>query len=222
MVRPAATDPPEVSARLWAGFKGGTGWDVGANCGQSVPEMRARFSRVVSFEPCQESFDHAKSVFPDAEMYRVAVTDHDGDVDLALIEGEQADTGQLVSPGTHGMEWDPGDWESSRVQVRTVPGRTLDTLAEALGQPDFVKVDTEGHELRVLQGARQVLAAGKTSWLVEFHTPGLMDACAALLQAAGCTVEVVRHPHYVPYTDMWFQHGWLRAKPPARPREEAL
>lgn len=214
MVRPAAIDPPEVSAQLWADFKGGTGWDVGANCGQSVSGMRALFDRVVSFEPCQESFDQAKLTYPDAEMYRVAVSDRDGVVDLALIEGEQAETGQLVSPGTHGMEWDPGSWEGTGYEVRTVPCKTLDSLAAALGRPDFVKVDTEGHEHRVLRGATELLAAGTVSWLIEFHAPELYTACRERLEAAGYTVETVRHPHYPAHSQMWHQHGWLRALAP--------
>jgi FkbM family methyltransferase len=213
VVRPAVPDPPEVSERLWAGFSGDVGWDVGANCGQSVPVMRQLFRRVISFEPYQESFDYAKSQLPDAELYRIAVSDHVGQTELALLNGVQADTGQLVTPGTSGMEWDPGDWSGGNVTIRQVPCRTLDALALSLGEPDFVKVDTEGHELRVLLGGAGLLDGGKTSWLVEFHSPSLHDLCEQLLSETGHQVETVRHPHYAPGSPMWHQHGWLRAWP---------
>jgi FkbM family methyltransferase len=211
VVRPAVTDPPEVAERLWSGFGGETGWDVGANCGQSIEVMRQLFRRVVSFEPCPESFSYARAAFPDAEMYQVAVSDHVGMTELAFIEGEQADTGQLVTPGTSGMEWDPGDWNGPGVAAQQVPCTMLDSWALDLGAPDFVKVDTEGHELMVLLGGMGLLGTGAVSWLVEFHSPLLHGQCEQLLENAGYTVETVRHPHYLPGSRMWSQHGWLKA-----------
>jgi FkbM family methyltransferase len=213
VVRPAVPDPPELSGPLWEGFSGSVGWDVGANCGQSVPVMRERFGRVVSFEPCQASFDYARAAYPDAEMYRVALSDHEGTVELALLGGEQEETGQLVTPGTRGMEWDPGSWDPGRVSFLTVPCRTIDSQVRALGAPDFVKVDTEGHEFHVLLGGLGLLKLRKASWLVEFHSPGLRAACTDLLDLAGLAVQTVRHPHYAPDSPMWHQHGWLRARP---------
>lgn len=210
-VRPAPDDPPEIVPRLWEGFGGQTGWDVGGNCGQSVPKMRERFARVISFEPCQESFDYAKVLYPGAEMYRTALSDLDGEVELAEVDGEHADTGMLVSPGAHGMEWEEGVLASPQVRVRKVPCRTADSLALSLGAPDFVKIDTEGHELRILNGAHGLLDTGKAGWLVEFHSPRLHDQCAKLLVGYGYLVETVRHPRYAPGSPEWHMHGWLRA-----------
>jgi FkbM family methyltransferase len=212
-VRPAAIDPPEIHERLWAGFGGETGWDVGANCGQSIPVMSRLFRQVVSFEPCQESFDYARHHYPDAEIHQVAVSDHVGETELVLIDGEQAETGQLVTPGTSGMEWDPGNWTGSSVRTRRVPCEMLDSLALKLGEPDFVKVDTEGHELMVLLGGLGLLGSGRVSWLIEFHAGVLRDKCLELLKLNKYDVETVRHPHYAPGSPMYFQHGWLRARP---------
>jgi len=40
-------------------------------------------------------------------------------------------------------------------------------LARELGLPDFMKIDTEGHEAAVLDGAQEILAEGRTDLLIE-------------------------------------------------------
>lgn len=216
MVRPAVPDPPEITAFLWDGFgcgwggePAGTGWDVGANAGQSVVYMRLLFKKVISFEPYLGSYDLFRTLFPHNDIHRVALTDHDGEVDLALPPGEQTETGQLVTPGTPGMEWSVRDW--SVVPRVTVPGRTADSLARVLGLPDFIKVDTEGHEARVLSGAQEILETRQTDWLIEFHSEANYYWCMGELEDAGYRVEVQRHPHYKERSPKWKGHGWLRA-----------
>jgi len=217
-VRPSVPDPPEVSERLWEGFGGGYGWDVGANCGQTIPVMSALFGRVTSFEPCEASCAYAREHYPDADIRQLAVSDHDGEVDLAFPAVEQYQTGQLVTIGTKGMEWEPRDWDA--VPHVQVPCRSADSLAAELGTPDFIKVDTEGHELLVLRGARKLLAAGRTDFLVECHGSGNFRRCRVLLEKYGYAAEVVRHPHYPPGTLMWSRHGWIRAFAPDRKRDD--
>jgi FkbM family methyltransferase len=214
MVRSSVPDPIEVTARLWQGFRGKVGWDVGANCGQSIMEMAFEFTRTVSFEPSPDSFAAAhdlirKHHLHHSDVLNIALSDHDGFVTLAYPGQEQKETGQLVTPGTAGMEWEPPDW--GVVDSLNVPCQRADTVAAERGMPDFMKVDTEGHELHVLQGASWIISEGKTDFLVEFHTPGNKERCQEILEAAGYAVEVVRHPHYPPQSSMWLQHGWLRA-----------
>ncbi|MGQ9898362.1 MAG: FkbM family methyltransferase [Acidobacteriota bacterium] len=72
---------------------------------------------------------------------------------------------------------------------------TLDAALEArpalAGRPALVKVDVEGAEVEVLEGARQLLAA-PVQWLVEVHGEHLLEPVLSRLQAAGRTVNV--HP----------------------------
>jgi hypothetical protein len=53
--------------------------------------------------------------------------------------------------------------ENLAIEERTVPVTTLDSLAEARGinRVDYLKLDTEGHELWILKGARNLLEAGR-------------------------------------------------------------
>ncbi len=216
MVRPSVPDPPELEYMLWRGFTGREGWDVGANCGQTALVMAWSFTHVTSFEPSPASFAYARDLVAShgiaADVLNLALSDSEGLLTLAYPAQEQKDTGQLVTVGTAGMEWEPDDWGA--VEKVTVACRTADSLAKERGYPDFMKVDTEGHEVKVLRGAAAITGRGRTDFLVEFHTPENSALCTAMLQAKGYDVEVVRHPHYQPESSMWFQHGWLRALAP--------
>ncbi len=107
-MRPAPIDPPEVHRTLWHGFEGEVGWDIGANCGQTMGEMTRRFRQVVAFEPAVECFEYLEPwtrKVPDVNVVicDFAISDTDGTVTLAALP-DKIDTGQLVTPGTHGMQ----------------------------------------------------------------------------------------------------------------------
>lgn len=208
-MKPAVIDPPEIWSRLWKDFGGGTGWDVGANCGQTVPIMLDRFTQVIAFEPAEECWPYLQQFAGNFAWLPIALSDRDDHIDLLELP-DKIDTGQLVTAGTIGMEWDPRRPDAA---IRTVISRTLDSLLEegALDPPDFLKIDTEGHELRVLFGAKRGLAANRPDLLIEFHSKELHSSCFALLESLGYRLETVRHPHYRSGSPMYFQHGWIRA-----------
>lgn len=208
-MKPAAIDPPEIWAKLWKGFEGEYGWDIGANCGQTVPIMLDHFTQVIAFEPAEECFPYLEQFAGNFTWLPIALSDRDDYIELVELP-DKIDTGQLVTAGTCGMEWDPRRADAA---IRTVTCRTVDGLISegALHVPDFMKIDTEGHELRVLFGSRKTLAIQRPDLLIEFHSPELHDSCQALLEQYGYQCETIRHPHYRPGSPMYFQHGWLRA-----------
>jgi FkbM family methyltransferase len=164
---------------------GSLAFDIGANIGQSAKVLAPNFTTVISCEPADDSWQLLAIEAPaNVRPLNIAVAEHDGE--LLLFEAENSTgSGQLV--------YGPGlEWGRITGQV-SVPCRTLDSLAAAYGQPDFVKVDVEGSELRVLQGATQVLAGRPGSWLVEVHhashEPGVRD------YLGGYTVSKHVHEH---------------------------
>ena len=211
-MKPAVIDPPEIWSRLWEGFHGDVGWDIGANCGQTIPIMLDRFQTVFAFEPAEECWPYLTDLreqHPDLTWLPAAISDTTGDIDLIALP-DKIDTGQLVTAGTCGMEWNPDRPDAA---VRTLLSYTADHLVSegTAPAPDFMKIDVEGHEQRVLFGARKTLAVHRPDLLIEFHSPELHTNCQALLEQFGYDVETVRHPHYRPGTPMYSQHGWLRA-----------
>lgn len=214
--RGAPEDPLEIEQVLWRDAAGRLAFDVGANMGQSVGRLLSRgFTEVWAFEPAVESFEILQRDYggdSSVHCWNEALSDHDGTLTTAVRQAPIL-TGQLVAAEMpyHGegsgpalAAWGP---ETGR---RDVPCTTLDAVADESGVPDFVKIDTEGHELQVLRGGPRLLKAG-TRLLIEFHTDVLHDSCAELLEQSGYDVETVRHPHYPPDSYMWSRHGWLKA-----------
>jgi len=73
-----------------------------------------------------------------------------------------------------------------------VNGVTLDRLVEGLGlqRLDWIKIDVEGTECEVLEGARQVLHRFRPILLVEVH--GTWERLRTLLDEVGYVIEKVR------------------------------
>lgn len=210
------SDPPEIEATLWTGWGGELAFDVGSRRGENIRHLRdAGFTRIIALEPERSSFAALIRRFADVcTPLNIAVSDRTGDVELAQVPGAIA-KGELVS-AVDGMEWSASDW--STVPTVRVSCRTMDDLAEEYGVPGFGVVDTEGHEVRVLEGGTGLLTVGKTGFLVEFHSPENRRTCMDVFEDYGYDVETVRHPHYRPYSPMWHQHGWLRAVAPNGPQ----
>lgn len=98
--------------------------------------------------------------------------------------------------------------QRSYVAERSVPQEGIATLDELLEQgtierPDLIKMDIEGSELAVLQGATRLLAEHRPSLIIETHTADLERGVGDLLIAAGYRVTIVG------------QRRWLREGRPA-------
>jgi hypothetical protein len=72
-------------------------------------------------------------------------------------------------------------------------GRTvaLDSLADRIETPCVVKVDVEGSEVDVLEGATALLERRGVSWIIETHAADLEAGCVRLLTRRGLTVRIV-------------------------------
>lgn len=206
-MRPAPIDPPEVHHKLWEGYGGDVGWDIGANCGQTLPEMTKRFSDVYAFEPAEECWPFLEK-FEGVNLLKFAVSDENADIQLVALP-DKINTGQLVTGNCIGMEWNPND---PNAVARTLKAKTVDTLVSELGVPDFMKIDVEGHEEKVLKGAAETLVEYTPDLLIEFHSPELYQYCIELISSLKYElVETVRHPHYPADSWLWHQHGWIKA-----------
>jgi FkbM family methyltransferase len=132
-----------------------TVFDIGAHYGfysLYASRLIGENSKVYSFEPCRRSFNFLRlncginktdNIIP----FQIGLSDHDGFDKLYYC----------TNPSGHSMVF--GNF-SGYEQVRVCK---LDTFISAiqLGQLDYVKVDVEGAELPVLQGAEETLRSFK-------------------------------------------------------------
>lgn len=211
MIRPAPSDPPEIEHILWQGFTpGDLVLDVGANCGQSIPSLKKLSREVWAYEPSVESFEVLNSRYsadPDVTLFSLAVSNENADIEL-MAAPSKIDTGQLVTHGTRGMEW--SDDEMAYGEIRSIEAVTLDEhLGENLSRVGFIKIDVEGHELFVLQGSSRLIESVRPEMLVEIHSEELGSEIQGLL-GRHYNIQVVRHPHYAPDSELWRTHFWLK------------
>jgi FkbM family methyltransferase len=80
----------------------------------------------------------------------------------------------------------------------TVPTITLDeAMSHFANRPlNLVKLDVEGSEFKVLQGATHILREIRPSWLIEIHSAQTLTDCVRLLLAARYHVEPLTETEY--------------------------
>lgn len=173
--------------------------DVGANVGDWGKVLGARFKSVVMFEPIPSTADLIPSI-SNSKVVRSAVSDFCGEVEM--VEREKNTLSSLSTiPDTIRNE--------AEVQRIKVPCITLDSQVWDGERVGFVKVDVEGAEVNVIQGALKLINEHSPQLLIEFHSRENRDAILCILENIGYNIFTVRHPHYQEGSELFHSHGWL-------------
>jgi FkbM family methyltransferase len=135
--------------------------DVGANTGQYAKSLRgAGFAgKIVSFEPVLEAHSQLSRAASNDSKWtvaeRMAIGDRDGRAEIH-VAGNLESSSLLPMLESH-LAADPG---SGFVATQTVPLARLDSVADRFlgsGESFFVKMDVQGFENKVLDGATMIL-----------------------------------------------------------------
>lgn len=68
---------------------------------------------------------------------------------------------------------------------------SLDVAAHRHFFPDFIKMDIEGCEARALEGSREILSRGRTSFVIETHSKEVETRCLEILRSHEYGVEII-------------------------------
>lgn len=155
--------------------------DVGANMGEYSYYMAGHARNVIAFEPNQDLWPHLRRLLGRrVRLESAALSASDGVADFRYVEDntgvatiERSNTLLMIA-------------ERERVKVRSVQTRTLDSYD--LRDVSFIKIDVEGHEEEVVEGAAATLARERPVLLIESenrHKPGAPDRLAVRLRGLG-------------------------------------
>jgi len=155
-----------------------TAIDVGGNLGTYVHRLVGLVKKVIVFEAHPRLASVLGRSFPQAEVRNQAVSDQHGQVTLRVPRKDG-----LSIEGLGSLELGSDD---PNMEAFTIPAVLLDDLADC--DAGFIKIDVEGHELNVLNGARGLIARQRPVFLVETeerHKAGSVQAVFAFFKALG-------------------------------------
>jgi FkbM family methyltransferase len=138
-------------------------WDVGAHYGEWSESAHQMVPSAVV---------HSFEIIPDLasrltdtdwrSTHSFGLSDVEGVVDVHWNQGH--DTESSINPRSESPTF-----QGVPVSVVQCQVRAGDQLVEKLGTPDFLKIDTEGHEAYVLRGFRQTLGGPSAPPLIQFE-----------------------------------------------------
>jgi FkbM family methyltransferase len=157
---------------------------VGAYVGQSAGDYLAAFPEadVYCFEPAAETFSHLSEKFAGntrVHCFRLALGAEPGEGALLSDERGSSFASLSTTPDVEGMP----TAQPERVEVETLDRFTR---AQGIDHIDFLKIDTEGHDLEVLRGADQLLRSNSVD-LIE------VEAGMNPENRAHVPIEVLKH-----------------------------
>ena len=193
---------PEVVWRHFRELTGFVAFDIGANGGGVSRLLSTGFHTVHAYEPASESYGHLCTDTPDnVNPWLLAVSDTTDGVTLDT-RTKAIGLGELTTgAGPLSQGWGFKDGEG-----RTVPSTTIDAEAAKHGPPDFIKIDVEGHEDRVIAGGMTTIREHNPRLLIEVHRA---DLGAWIQSELGGRFTRISHPAYPAGSDLERNHFWL-------------
>lgn len=140
--------------RLLPKFRVKTIIDVGANIGQSIDSFMLKCkgaSMIHAFEPVQQTRTEIEHRYSNSvKIYPLALSSKPG-------------KGYMIHRGTHDIFYLRHEHELHTQEIPIAESVDIQTLDQIFSEDviDYLKIDTEGHDLEVLKGGGKMLAEGR-------------------------------------------------------------
>lgn len=203
--------------------EGMTVYDVGANIGYltvALARLVGESGAVVAFEPLDENVGRLRTALRLNGLNESVVV-------VPAAVGREDDTGAFYVHSSGGMGKLAGSAgrEPQYETTRDVQVVSLDQWvgSEGAPAPDWVKVDVEGGEGQVLEGAGKLMERERPSWILELHGPqatqrvwGQLEEADYRVYRVGADLRRVRSPQELDWK------AYVIAWPGERAGERAL
>lgn len=150
-------------------------YDLGASIGYLSILMAKKAKVVYAFEPAEhaaaELLKHAQA----NQLRNITIVSSPVSDAVRTVRFTRTDT-------AYGSRIAQGQSKWPTVELTTI---TLDDFVSRNPLPDFIKIDVEDEELRVLQGARSILRKRKATICCELHSEGSARGVCSILSEYG-------------------------------------
>ncbi|GMN03281.1 FkbM family methyltransferase [Erythrobacter sp. MTPC3] len=197
----------------WAGNNVGVIWDVGANDGGWATEAVGFFpeAKIHSFEivpTIADTFEKQFSSNPNVALHRFGLSDHECTVDVSY---------NVKYHSTSSINYRATDEFGTDIKTVECSVKTIDAvIARGLAPPVLLKIDTEGHDLSVLRGGKQLLTSGNAPAMIQFEygetwlpANETLENCSRLLTEAGYRLGRL-YPTHVEFKDYGYEDDHYR------------
>jgi len=192
--------------------------DVGANKGQYGKSLRDQVrykGRIVSFEPLLDAFSELQQTAacdPLWECHNIAFGDSMGSATINISANSHSSS--LLSVSNRAVEIEPS---IGYVGTQEVSVYRLDSMLDQFAKPDdqiFLKIDTQGYELNILNGALGVISRFdliqlETSFFEVYHGETLIGDVIKYLDSIGYRVVSIEPGWENPATSELLQADFI-------------
>lgn len=178
--------------------------DVGANKGQFGHSLRSQFSYVhdiVSFEPLRDAFAVLQQVAggdPKWTCHNFALGDTDETKTINVSANSHSSS--LLSVSERSLQIEPSIGYVAKQETKVL---RLDRILDSVSKPDdniYLKIDTQGYEMKVLKGALGVIDRFELIQLETSFFPAYQDE--VLIS------DVIKFLDYLGYRIVSIEPGW--------------
>ncbi len=151
-------------------------FDIGANEGSFSYFLSTIITQgeIYSFEPQKKVFNILRGSLKkirNVQLYNIAISDHTGNstIYVPIVKGHLSPCEASLDPHFNDFSGYERIKKSDRYVSETINLMTLDYFCEKneINRVDFIKCDTEGHELEFLKGSEKCLSKFKPILLIE-------------------------------------------------------
>ena len=172
--------------KIIANTKGDIFVDIGAHIGLHTLTARKNFKRIFAYEPHPRNYNRLKRYthnFTHIQTYQIAISNFNGTTDLYIAS----------VPGRHTLK-DPHVIKHQAKNTLSVQVTKLSSKLSNEREIALIKVDVEGTEWEVLDGAKDIMNR-IDGWIIELHDLNRKQELEKLLKEIGYTITWIDSNH---------------------------